>query len=124
MKDPYGHFLIKIFNACLRLPVYLVKRYLIDLFLIDIVSNYTLEAGVRELERKFGAICRAVAVQVAEKEKQSTSSTESNCVSTLSQIKKYPFAILWSKPMGIPDSISWTEHATKLLTSLVQIEKD
>lgn len=28
--------------------------------------RYTREAGVRALERKFGAICRAVAVKVAE----------------------------------------------------------
>ncbi|XP_060892926.1 lon protease homolog 2, peroxisomal isoform X1 [Labrus mixtus] len=32
----------------------------------DIISRYTREAGVRSLERKFGAICRAVAVRVAE----------------------------------------------------------
>ncbi|XP_031730243.1 lon protease homolog 2, peroxisomal isoform X1 [Anarrhichthys ocellatus] len=32
----------------------------------DIISSYTREAGVRSLERKFGAICRAVAVKVAE----------------------------------------------------------
>ncbi|XP_039988793.1 lon protease homolog 2, peroxisomal isoform X3 [Xiphias gladius] len=32
----------------------------------DIISRYTREAGVRSLERKFGAICRAVAVKVAE----------------------------------------------------------
>ncbi|KAF1387237.1 hypothetical protein PFLUV_G00103280 [Perca fluviatilis] len=31
-----------------------------------IISSYTREAGVRSLERKFGAICRAVAVKVAE----------------------------------------------------------
>jgi len=48
-----------------------------------IISNYTLEAGVRELERKFGAICRAVAVRVAEKEKETTGSTESNCVTNM-----------------------------------------
>ncbi|KAJ8281198.1 hypothetical protein GJAV_G00064620 [Gymnothorax javanicus] len=32
----------------------------------EIISRYTREAGVRSLERKFGAICRAVAVKVAE----------------------------------------------------------
>lgn len=29
-------------------------------------DRYTREAGVRSLDRKFGAICRAVAVKVAE----------------------------------------------------------
>lgn len=37
----------------------------------DIISKYTREAGVRSLERKFGAICRAVAVKVAEGHKVS-----------------------------------------------------
>ncbi|KAM4553168.1 lon protease homolog 2, peroxisomal [Fundulus diaphanus] len=32
----------------------------------DVISRYTREAGVRSLERKIGAICRAVAVKVAE----------------------------------------------------------
>eukprot|EP00090_Calanus_glacialis_P045240 TRINITY_DN8266_c0_g1_i2.p1 TRINITY_DN8266_c0_g1~~TRINITY_DN8266_c0_g1_i2.p1 ORF type:complete len:582 (-),score=171.59 TRINITY_DN8266_c0_g1_i2:110-1708(-) len=32
----------------------------------DIVSKYTREAGVRNLERKLGALCRAVAVKLAE----------------------------------------------------------
>ncbi|XP_056273053.1 lon protease homolog 2, peroxisomal [Pseudoliparis swirei] len=31
-----------------------------------LISSYTREAGVRSLERKFGAVCRAVAVKVAE----------------------------------------------------------
>jgi len=47
-----------------------------------IISNYTREAGVRELERKFGALCRAVAVRVAEKEKGSNG-TESSTVTNM-----------------------------------------
>merc|ERR1719210_2198334 len=34
-----------------------------------LISGYTLEAGVRELERKIGSLCRAVAVQIAEDNK-------------------------------------------------------
>ncbi|XP_053575382.1 lon protease homolog 2, peroxisomal [Bombina bombina] len=33
---------------------------------LEIITRYTREAGVRSLDRKFGAICRAVAVKVAE----------------------------------------------------------
>ncbi|KAM4618907.1 lon protease homolog 2, peroxisomal [Polymixia lowei] len=35
----------------------------------DVITRYTREAGVRSLERKIGAICRAVAVKVAEGQK-------------------------------------------------------
>ena len=33
----------------------------------DTITGYTREAGVRELQRKVGALCRHVAVKVAEK---------------------------------------------------------
>ncbi|PIO32642.1 hypothetical protein AB205_0032230, partial [Aquarana catesbeiana] len=33
---------------------------------LEIITRYTREAGVRSLDRKLGAICRAVAVKVAE----------------------------------------------------------
>uniref|UniRef100_A0A3Q4AGJ1 Lon protease homolog 2, peroxisomal n=1 Tax=Mola mola TaxID=94237 RepID=A0A3Q4AGJ1_MOLML len=41
-----------------------------------IISRYTREAGVRSLERKIGAICRAVAVKVAEGHKVTKTKTE------------------------------------------------
>ncbi|KAI5623963.1 lon protease-like 2, peroxisomal, partial [Silurus asotus] len=43
----------------------------------EIISKYTREAGVRSLERKIGAICRAVAVKVAEGHKMSRSESSS-----------------------------------------------
>uniref|UniRef100_A0A8C5FXC7 Lon protease homolog 2, peroxisomal n=1 Tax=Gadus morhua TaxID=8049 RepID=A0A8C5FXC7_GADMO len=36
---------------------------------LDVIRSYTREAGVRSLERKIGALCRAVAVKVAEGQK-------------------------------------------------------
>ncbi|XP_048372026.1 lon protease homolog 2, peroxisomal [Sphaerodactylus townsendi] len=39
---------------------------------LAIISRYTREAGVRSLERKFGALCRAVAVKVAEGQHKET----------------------------------------------------
>uniref|UniRef100_A0ABM5EUG9 Lon protease homolog 2, peroxisomal n=1 Tax=Pogona vitticeps TaxID=103695 RepID=A0ABM5EUG9_9SAUR len=39
---------------------------------LAIITSYTREAGVRSLDRKFGAICRAVAVKVAEGQHKET----------------------------------------------------
>ncbi|NWU75125.1 LONP2 protease, partial [Onychorhynchus coronatus] len=39
---------------------------------LDIITRYTREAGVRALDRKLGAICRAVAVKVAEGQHKET----------------------------------------------------
>ncbi|XP_029952749.1 lon protease homolog 2, peroxisomal [Salarias fasciatus] len=41
----------------------------------EIIGSYTREAGVRSLERKIGAICRAVAVKVAEAHKVTKTET-------------------------------------------------
>ena len=45
-----------------------------------IVSGYTLEAGVRDLERKLGALCRAIAVKMAEEDKSSNDDSNSSAV--------------------------------------------
>ncbi|KYO27275.1 lon protease-like protein 2, peroxisomal [Alligator mississippiensis] len=44
---------------------------------LDIITRYTREAGVRSLDRKLGAICRAVAVKVAEGQHKETKSDRS-----------------------------------------------
>ena len=43
-----------------------------------IVSKYTREAGVRGLERKLGALCRAAAVCMAKNKLKSESSSDPN----------------------------------------------
>ncbi|KAG8437331.1 hypothetical protein GDO86_008146 [Hymenochirus boettgeri] len=43
---------------------------------LEIITRYTREAGVRSLDRKLGAICRAVAVKVAEGQHRETKSVD------------------------------------------------
>ncbi|CAH2323926.1 lon protease homolog 2, peroxisomal [Pelobates cultripes] len=45
---------------------------------LEIITRYTREAGVRSLDRKLGAICRAVAVKVAEGQHRETNSAHTD----------------------------------------------
>ena len=49
--------------------------FTICLYLL-LVSKYTREAGVRMLERRIGAVCRAVAVKVAENSSKNKQQSE------------------------------------------------
>ena len=82
LNSIFGLFYINLF---LLRETYTVLFLLTFQFFIS-VAKYTREAGVRNLERQIGAICRAVAVKVAEgdrKEKQTSISkdTESDSLS-------------------------------------------
>ena len=57
-------------------------------FLIE-VSKYTREAGVRGLERKLGALCRAAAVHIANAKIKRKSSIDSNGNDDISTRFKY-----------------------------------
>lgn len=49
-----------------------------DEALTSLIGKYTREAGVRNLERKIGAVCRAVAVKVVEYNRVNSSGNETN----------------------------------------------
>ncbi|XP_039618789.1 lon protease homolog 2, peroxisomal [Polypterus senegalus] len=59
----------------------------------EIISRYTREAGVRTLERKFGAICRAVAVKVAEGQKAAKTPADDSSDHDLVLPPEMPFVI-------------------------------
>ncbi|RWS09162.1 Lon protease-like protein: peroxisomal [Dinothrombium tinctorium] len=53
----------------------------------SLISKYTREAGVRGLERKIGALCRAVAVKIVEKNKMMLQKVETTNISENSDTK-------------------------------------
>lgn len=58
-----------------------------DEAILEVVRSYTREAGVRNVERELGAICRKVARQVAKGEEKPTSVTPANLVDFLGPIR-------------------------------------
>ncbi|CAO2610754.1 Lon protease homolog 2, peroxisomal [Lemmus lemmus] len=82
---------------------------------LAIITRYTREAGVRSLDRKFGAICRAVAVKVAEGQHKSelirSDQTQPSCgKSTVSRSVSERL----SQP-GVAIGLAWTPLGGKIM---------
>jgi ATP-dependent Lon protease len=79
------------------------------------ISEYTLEAGLRELERKIGAVCRKVARQVAEKRKRAIRLTRKNLVRYLGSPKYYPEMDKEESQVGLATGLAWTQVGGEVL---------
>uniref|UniRef100_A0A8C5EZ55 Lon protease homolog 2, peroxisomal n=1 Tax=Gouania willdenowi TaxID=441366 RepID=A0A8C5EZ55_GOUWI len=72
-----------------------------------IISSYTREAGVRSLERKIGAICRAVAVKVAEGQRLAKTNTVTE---NSTQHKAYNWTCVFSDKAAPPEMPIVIDH--------------
>jgi ATP-dependent Lon protease len=73
-----------------------------------IISEYTLEAGLRNLEREIGTICRKVARKVAEGEKGPFTITRANLQRYLGVPKYIPELEHNSHEIGVATGLAWT----------------
>ena len=79
-----------------------------DKALSAIIRGYTREAGVRNLERKLGEICRKAAREIYESEKKSVKVTEQNLTKYLGK-KKYDFDKRNEQDeIGVVRGLAWT----------------
>jgi len=79
-----------------------------DKALSAIIRGYTREAGVRNLERKLGEICRKAAREIYENEKKSVKVTEQNLTKYLGK-QKYDFDKRNDKDeIGVVRGLAWT----------------
>ena len=70
--------------------------------------NYTKEAGVRQLERKIGAVCRKVAKELLMTEKEKIAVTDRNLSRFLGK-EKYTYQMANAAPeVGIVRGLAWT----------------
>jgi ATP-dependent Lon protease len=83
---------------------------------LDLVTDYTREAGVRNLERQIAAICRKIARRAAEGDESRAAITRRS----LSRILGPP-PHLWDDPpvhgeIGVANGLAWTESGGEVLT--------
>lgn len=95
----------------------LVRRAinLSDAALENIISEYTMEAGLRELERKLGAICRKIARQVAEGKKGKFNVTRQSLTKFLGPPIYLTDMDQEESQAGLVTGLAWTEYGGETL---------
>jgi len=80
-----------------------------------IVKDYTKEAGLRNLERELAAICRKVAVRVAQGQKGRTSVSLTQVEDFLGPAKHFSEELLTIDRVGVATGLAWTAAGGDLL---------
>jgi ATP-dependent Lon protease len=89
--------------------------FLTDEALLRIISQYTKEAGVRNLEREIASICRKVARKIAEDEKGPFHVTNLNLHKYLGPPKFLPEEELEVNEIGVATGLAWTSVGGEIL---------
>ncbi|MGA7613872.1 MAG: endopeptidase La [Thermoanaerobaculia bacterium] len=80
-----------------------------DLGITKITTGYTKEAGLRNLEREIGTICRKIAVDLAEgKAKESYRITDSTVERYLGPMRHFTEELLERDQVGVATGLAWT----------------
>jgi ATP-dependent Lon protease len=80
-----------------------------------IISLYTREAGVRNLEREIASVCRKVARRVAEGRKGLTLVTSQNIETYLGPPKIFKDQLLHKDQIGVATGVAWTATGGEIL---------
>jgi ATP-dependent Lon protease len=81
----------------------------------QIISEYTSEAGLRNLEREIATLCRKVARQIAEGRKGGTKISRSNLIKYLGMPKYYPELDQEQSQVGLSTGLAWTQAGGEVL---------
>jgi ATP-dependent Lon protease len=83
--------------------------------MLQIINEYTSEAGLRNLEREIGTICRKAARKIAEGEKGNFTITKSNLQKYLGVPQYYPEMDQEESQVGLSTGLAWTEVGGEVL---------
>ncbi|NIA08316.1 MAG: endopeptidase La [Nitrospiraceae bacterium] len=91
--------------------------------LSQIISDYTQEAGLRELERQIGAICRKVARRIAERENGPFKVTKANIQHYLGIPRFQTELTKEESQVGVATGLAWTPFGGEVLRVEVSLMK-
>src|SRR5712691_8124025 len=80
-----------------------------------IIEAYTREAGLRNLEREIGAICRKVAVSVAKGKSRRYRITGASIEKMLGPVKHFADELLKKDQVGVATGLAWTSTGGDIL---------
>lgn len=83
--------------------------------LLQVITEYTSEAGLRNLERKLGSICRKIARKIAEGEKGPFKITKNNLQKFLGVPKYFPEMDQENSQIGLSTGLAWTQVGGEVL---------
>jgi ATP-dependent Lon protease len=83
--------------------------------LAAVIQQYTQEAGLRQLEREIGAICRKVARRIAEGSSDTVHVTPKNLHEFLGVPKVMPDEVLKKDQIGVATGLAWTATGGEVL---------
>jgi ATP-dependent Lon protease len=86
-----------------------------DESLDKIITEYTREAGLRNLEREIATICRAVAKEVAQGKKETTITTAEKIADFLGPIKFFPEIAQHKIVPGVATGLAWTPSGGSII---------
>lgn len=86
-----------------------------DSALEAIVTDYTKESGLRELERQLGAVLRKIARLVAEGKKASFKITHGDLARFLGPVKYLPELATQEDSIGVVNGLAWTAFGGEIL---------
>ncbi len=83
--------------------------------LLQIITEYTSEAGLRNLEREIGTLCRKVARKIAEGDRGHFRITKNNLHKYLGVPKYFPEMDQESSQVGLSTGLAWTQVGGEVL---------
>ena len=90
--------------------------------ILEIIRNYTREAGVRNLEREIGNVCRKVARKVVKAGSKHKEEVSAENISEFLGVAKFRDSEVHEKSeIGLVTGLAWTEVGGSILTTEVQV---